>query len=421
MATMAIGLSGGILSTSTLAVIGSGSTLLLLPIPPQWLQIGYSPQYTYLLGDARTGQVIAELPLWSVSFDRRLKVAGSFRGSLTLGDPRITNTGWLTALDEGRTKIWVDRDGQLLWDGIAWTSGYSSETRVLDIGGSETWSYLTHRFVHDSLAFTQVDQLAIVRDLLAYAQGRPLAYATGAPLTFPQPGGDVNIAIAGEMSGVLRNLSINWWDYQAIDDVISKLAALDNGFDYSVDAAYATGQPRSMLNLSYPRRGTPAQRSGLVFAYGESVIDYVWRRDGTQRAFTNTALGQGSGEKMLHSTASVTSWIDNGFPALERVSSHKDIDDPARLAAIATSEAAAFAKPIDLVTLIVNPLRDPPLGSFTVGDDVRLQITDERFPNPGLGGLNQSLDIYMRITGYQVTPSDSGPERVEVSLGATLV
>jgi hypothetical protein len=54
---------------------------------------------------------------------------------------------------------------------------------------------------------------------------------------------------------------------------------------------------------------------------------------------------------------------------------------------------------------------EPQFGTYAIGDDARLIIQDERFPD--------GLDAVYRIVGLNVFPGEDGPERVTITLTIT--
>ena len=135
-------------------------------------------EYTYLAADLATGNVLAELPLSGVKFGRVLNDAGTFSGSLALGDPRVARLDPVRATEPARTSIFVARDGVLVGDFVIWTTSYDSESQTLQIAGADPLSYFDHRKIlpvlppvldiqtvaRQQLAYSAADQLAIARD-----------------------------------------------------------------------------------------------------------------------------------------------------------------------------------------------------------------------------------------------------------------
>src|ERR1700758_54694 len=134
--------------------------------------------YTFLFCDLMTNAVLAEIPLSQVSFENRLNDAGTFSGVLTLGDPRIAALDPFGSTQPGRTAIYVDRGGKLVWGGVLWTRRFDSNSKALQLSGNEFWSYFKSRLILANLTFiggsgassVGDDQLAIARYLINQAQ-----------------------------------------------------------------------------------------------------------------------------------------------------------------------------------------------------------------------------------------------------------
>lgn len=373
--------------------------------------------YTFLAYDLMTNAALAELPLSNVKFSRLLNGAGHFTGDLKLGDPRVTKLNWDSSSKPSRTALYVDRDGVLIWGGIIWTRGpYRASKQTLLIGGLEFWSYFqlrkrTGRYIVDTKTYTNADQLFIARDLINYAQAKV--------------GGNIGVVVNSEVGNppVLRNQTYNSYDFMPVGQAVEQLAAVVNGFDFSIEVAYVNGVPTKTFVPSQPRRGTAAPNNGLVFEYPGNVVDYAWPEDGTEQANTAYVIGSGQGQGMLRSSSSVPSLIDAGYPLLEYLESFKNEGAQSVLDAKAQALVQARSGVVILPELYVRSDSDPVLGSYSTGDDVRVRIADERFPDSAhsIDGSDQRLDSYMRITGYEVIPPrvDGQYDEVRVILGAT--
>ena len=150
-----------------------------------------SGTYTYYVADLLTGEIIGDLPLTGVGFTRVLNAPGTFRGSLHTRDPRVLALAPRRLTEPGRTALYVDRDGVLVWGGIIWTTRYTADDGALELGAADFLSYFEHRFVlpHPLLPGVPVseqppvlfpyeggeavDQLFIAESLLALAQSAP--------------------------------------------------------------------------------------------------------------------------------------------------------------------------------------------------------------------------------------------------------
>jgi hypothetical protein len=105
---------------------------------------GLAPVYRYYTADLLTNEILAEIPFRGVSYERAIKGAGSFTGSI----PVIEATDNLDLYEStlpGKTALYVVRNGVCVWGGIIWTRSYNVVDRVLQINAAEFTSYFYHR------------------------------------------------------------------------------------------------------------------------------------------------------------------------------------------------------------------------------------------------------------------------------------
>jgi hypothetical protein len=79
-----------------------------------------------------------------VSFERSIKAAGSFSGTI----PVIPDTSSMDIYNStmpGKTGLYVVRDGVCIWGGIVWHRSYDVVARSLSVSASEFTSYFHHR------------------------------------------------------------------------------------------------------------------------------------------------------------------------------------------------------------------------------------------------------------------------------------
>jgi hypothetical protein len=435
------------------------------------------PLYTFLVCDLMTNTVLAELPLTSVSFDSKLNDAGSFSGDLSLGDPRITNIDPFGSTQPGRTALYVDRGGRLVWGGILWTRRYESSSNTMKLGGNEFLSYLKQRLILANLTFLAQDQMAIARYVInslqavtggniGIAAGRSVRDAvvtvastivtsTTAAFTSADVGSSIgcggfpagttlvslNSATSANMSnvsstsatgqtlaitpagqgvagsGVFVDQVFNDFELKDLFNAVTSIANVQKGFDFDVDVFYdSNGNPAKQLTMNYPRRGAPFQSSGYMFDLPGNALSYVWPEDATRMANSIWLYGSGAGNVMVRAFASDPSMVydpsnpnNAGYPLLEQAASYKQQSVQSILTAYVNSVLASIKTPVVLPELSVNPTMDPVLGSYTVGDECRVRIVDQRFPN-----IN---DAYWRIVGIKTTPqTDNAVEQVMLTL-----
>ncbi|MFN2494681.1 MAG: hypothetical protein ABR608_02060 [Pseudonocardiaceae bacterium] len=355
--------------------------------------------YTYLVADLRGGTILDELPLSGVSFTKRLNDTGSLRGQLRVNDPGIRAREPRLLTEPGRTAVYVDRDGDLLWGGVVWTSRYSAADGTLEIGASDFLSYFEHRRVlgypvtaDGTVSYADTDQLTIAAELVQLAQSHP--------------GGDLNLEIRGTTaSGVRRTVSYAAGELKPVADALRDLANADGGFDFAVDVEYGPdGQPVRFLRFGYPRLGQPG--APHVWEYGANLIDFAWPRDAASMATRMFAQGTSEGAVPLLRFAEDSAAYASGWMLLEDAASQLDTQDPALVQAQARGELAARRRPVVLPELTVRADRDPVVGTYVVGDDVRVVIADPYF-------TGDQVDVTVRLLSFEVTPGDdAGLEQV---------
>ena len=103
-----------------------------------------APKYRYFVTDILSNSLIAEIPFSGVSYERSLKSAGKFSGSI----PVLDSTAAMNLYDNtlpGRTALYVVRNDECVWGGIIWNRAYNVVERELSVNANEFTSYFYHR------------------------------------------------------------------------------------------------------------------------------------------------------------------------------------------------------------------------------------------------------------------------------------
>ncbi|MEU4205578.1 hypothetical protein AB0F64_37400 [Streptomyces sp. NPDC026294] len=397
----------------------------LLDMAPD-LTVGTGQQghtYTYLFCDLRTDTVLAELPLREVKYSTELNGIGSLSAVVPYTDDTLPLDPD-TATRPGRTAVYVDRDGVLVWGGIVWTRDRAEGGKKIQ--AAEFLSYFQRRHVKTTLSTDPSvllnpayvpdgqklypDQRFIVWSLLRYAEVQ-----TGGSI-----GIDINSMIAEPNSGVFPTVTYFGYERPSIYDAIKALAAADNGFDFGVEVFWtqpgnndAPSRVRRM-RVWYPRRGRQsAAESGLVFSNGgpePSILSYDWPENGTEIATEVSALGAGNGEAKLTSVQQAADLIAAGYPLIEAVTTYSDVLEQPRLDATARADLAARTTADVQPSFEVMADADPVYGSYSVGDVARFVIEpDDQSPT------GRSAEL--RILSIEAT-AGAGAERVTLKCGA---
>jgi hypothetical protein len=360
--------------------------------------------YRYLIADLLTNEIIAELPFTGVSFTQQLNQAGTFTGHLLLSGINTYEYNVDASTQPSRNALYVDRNGILVWGGIIWNRTYSSQSQTLQITAREFESYFEKRLISTTVAYNNTDQLQIVRNLINQAQSTT--------------SGNIGVIVGSETSGVLIDRVYYAYELKQVYQAIQDLSRQDDGFDVNISVDYdpVTNEPLKTLVLGYPRTGNIDSGVGdiqtPVFNLpAGNIVEYEYPEDGSITVNTLYVIGAGSNEGKLTSLAIDSTSIIDGFPTLEGQANYSDITDQAVLDNLALGQVLALATPPPIIKIVVPAYIDPEFGSYDIGDDARLIITDPRFP--------EGFDEIYRIVGFNVEPGENGPERVTITLTNT--
>lgn len=359
--------------------------------------------YRYLFADLLTNEIIAELPLTGVSFNQQLNQAGTFQGHLLLSGIDAAAYNVDASTTPARNAIYVDRNGILVWGGVVWNRVYNSSSQQLSLTAREFESYFEKRQISTTQAFTNTDQLEIARDLVNAAQAVPY--------------GDIGVTVGAETSGVLIDRVYYDYELKGVWQAIKDLSNQDDGFDFNITVDYdlITNEPTKTLVLGYPRTGTiysVNDPNAIMFEFpAGNIVEYEYPEDGSITVNALYAIGAGSNEGKLSSFADDATKFAAGWPLLEGQVNYSDITDQTVLDELAQGQVLALSEPPPIIKVVVPAFIQPTYGTYSIGDDARLRITDERFPN--------TLDEIYRIVGLNVQPGEDGPERVTITLTIT--
>ena len=378
-------------------------------------------RWTYIFADLRLNTILGQVPLQQVSFSSQLDGAGTFSAQLLLTSSvvrKVLASAGPNLLEPGRTAIYVDMDGTLVWGGVLWTTSYNSMTQTLQLGGSEFWSYFSQRVIFwTTAAYTNVDQFTIAEALVTAAQDIQISTLSG-NLTV----GSIGVVVPSTLSGALVSVTFDPSQLVTIAQAFSTITSQSGskGFDFAIDVSYVSGVPTKTLNLSYPRRGRVAGTTGLAVDVGSKWnVGYTWPKDATQQAAKVYGVGAGTGSLTgtavgpNRSTQQYNQVLLDGWPLLEAVLQRSDVTRQDIITGLATTYLAARAYPVAL-PIVTQSLDNPDsaFGSYIIGDDMRLVIPlgDWYFP--------AGMDEYQRLTAWTVTPGDEGVGTVALTFCA---
>lgn len=360
--------------------------------------------YRYLFADLLTNQILAELPLTGVSFNQQLNTAGSFQGHLLLSGVDATALNVDSATTPGRTAVYVDRNGTLVWGGILWGREYGSTSQTLTFQAREFLSYYERRRITSTSVYSNVDQLQIAQAIMSNSAGVPNG---DIGLLYNQDSGSSII------SGVLVSRTYYSYELKTVLSAIQDLSKQSKGFDFEISVYYdGDGNPAKSFNTYYPRAGTAYSSTSISVPVFElpsgNIVEYQYPEDGSIAANTIYTVGAGSNEGKLIGAASDTTKLSTGWPLLEDQANFSDITDATVLGALAAGQVTAVSYPPTTLKVVAPPNQDPEFGSYEIGDDIRVRLTDNRFPT--------GLDSIYRLVSLNVEAGENGPERVTLTL-----
>ncbi|MER6196772.1 hypothetical protein ABT234_05245 [Streptomyces sp. NPDC001586] len=359
--------------------------------------------YRALLCDLRTDRLLDVLPLHGVNLDSYIGKTGTCSGSIPIPNAAMA-ARVRDAVTPGRTALWLERGGDIWWGGLLWTSQIQSDERgrlSMGIQAGSFESYLDHRLMMTSGAFTTMDQFEIARTLVDYVQDTP--------------GGDIGIEYDARMSGVLRDRAYSRYDLRTVREMLDDLAAVEQGFEWRISAHRdpVTGHRIKRLQLGHPviRTGT----SDIVLTRPGPVLSYAWPVDATTQATVWQSRGASNNSNASAESVPLMSdvLVDEaahaaGWPRMDGTSDYTTVEQQTTLDAHARGDWNAARTPRTIPEITVSLARTP-LSPALLGATVRLRITDLMWP--------EGLDARYRVVGMAITAPERGrPETARLYL-----
>jgi len=269
----------------------------------------------------------------------------------------------------------------------------------LKITAQEFESYFNRRRITSTQVFSSVDQFLIAQTLMNNAQS-----ATN---------GNIGVIVPTNTSGITVSRTFYSYELKTVYSALLDLSRSNDGFDFNIQVAYdGGGNPSKTLRLSYPKSGTRYSASSLTAPVFElpagNIMEYSYPEDGSIAANTIYVIGAGSNEAKLIATATDSTKIAAGWPLLEDSQNYSDFTDTTLLANLASAQVSAVSYPPTTLKVVAPPYQNPTLGSYVIGDDVRIRIQDDRFPT--------GLDATYRLVALSVTAGETSAEQVTLTL-----
>ena len=348
-------------------------------------------RWRYFTQHALTGDILhPALPLTDVEFGNELNGPGSFKATVA---PRWANAN-IDSLLPGVALIYAEADGYLRWGGLLWDATPEDGAYKLEAAG---WSsYLNKRHDEDGGLggrgpYVYQDPCVVIRDLWEYAQSKAdgnlgvIVDATNSSATVGTPA---------------EPWQSYWYETPNLGDHLDDLVSEDGAPQYTnVCSWQANGTIEKRLKLGYPRLG--ARRTDISFTSGINIVDappVSYSGD----EYANVVIATGSGEGTA--TRFAVDPVRDGRLRLETVLALPTVNgvDTLGRRAAAERKRRQIMGQVEKVTVRDHPAA--PLGSWQIGDDVRVTVT-----NPWT-----SWSGWCRITEDSYKPGDS-PDRATLT------
>lgn len=342
--------------------------------------------YRFLIADALTDTVLAELPAESAKYGEVLNGPGSASVTTSLVQP----AGGLTALEPLRHALYVERDGVLVWGGVIWSAAMDVAENEMTIDATGFWSLVRSRRITADAVFTATDQALIAKSIVDTLQG--------------VSGGDMRIdTTAVVATGVVRDRTYYGYERKPAGEAIEQLAAVRNGFDFAIRPGYSSGGAITRrMTVSYPSTG---RATAIVLEAGTNMEVVSATVDAATMVTTVHAKGAGEGASGLLLTQSNATLLGL-YPLVESLVVANDVSESGTLQAIANRALDVGRTPMVIPTVSISGSGEPMIGSYVAGDQVRVRVA--------YGMLN--IDAPYRITQWAATVGANGEETVAMTL-----
>jgi len=366
--------------------------------------------YRLLYTDLKSGIIRGELPVISFGWSDGINESGSFSavipldasgtitapdgsgGVTTLALPQLIT---LERLAPGRTGVYVERGGVLLWGGIIWTAQLNVSGSTIDIGAAGFMSYLDRLHLSSDYRPVGVDQGAIAKAIVDRAMALP--------------GANIGITMATPTVSMSRTRSYESVERPELGTLFRQLAEVEQGFtwrfNYSHDTETDPNNPTIKAAVTIDTRPL-GQPTNIVLELGVNIQLLDLSLDASDMAnvvtYVSTAGDTGA---LIHSTETSAA-SQTSYPRLESVVQASDIKERATLRSKAKQHIKRSVGAMERIKAEVDTTAIPVLGSYRPGDQVTLR---------GSYGALTVSGTY-RIVDLSVSVSTEGEETADISL-----
>ena len=380
---------------------------------------------------ATPNPVIGEYPFTNVNFTQQLSSIGTFTGELLISGFDGSTLNLDAGTTPGQTALYVFKGSTPVWAGIIWLREWDSSTQMLKVTAREMLSYFEHRRITGFTGSSNynanaggtgvgglvygnastgigVDPLYMMKDILTYANAKShgnigISWSSSNPSTAYGSSTVIRTFFDFELKTV----------YQAWKD----LAQAATYFDFVIKPRVSSGKIINEVIVGTPTLGATynaASNSSINLHFPGNIIDYIYTEDSANVGNYLYGIGYGANQNRLISKYYDADKIGSGgtWPLLENNVSFIDVVNQNLLNTVTNGKLAAVSYPPTTLQVIINSYTDPVYGTYNIGDQVHLVISDDRFWT----GANANY----RIIGIDVQPGENGPDRITLTLNLPL-
>lgn len=354
--------------------------------------------------DLNTNTLITHLHAMAPTYSVRLNDAGEFSLKIDLTDALAAQQAQvILAMDGIPFKVvFSNKAESIQYSGIAWNTSMSSNEYTLTIAGKGLTSYFTQVTAVQSYN-VPISPAQLLANVVTDTQNQPGANIRLTPrLNLNTPPPDITPSYTANQYVTAA---------QIIADCTAAITPGSGGVDYYVTDVFTNGAPAHTFNIAAPRCGRDSSTSGATINLAQAVR-WDWPKNAA--ASGNQAIVVGAGSGGVQPKSIKDSPLPRGGlgqpPLLQMVYQYNQISSQGQLDAIANGNIAMFGRPVS-VPVVTLPIDYPalPLGSFQIGDDVRVY-------SPASAWFPRSLSEWWRIAAYTVTYPDEGVATYQLTL-----
>lgn len=332
----------------------------LLPRPPGRAAVAAETGRWSFWADAIVPPHVPLGPVAVTSFTCSWQLSGFGHGEAVV--PVDQGRGGMTRADLLRLwgwRLWASYEDRVVWCGVP-TDADDEGGAAVAVALTELPGYLVKRQWDVARTYTQIEQTIIAEQIAA-------------------PVADVGVTIARQPgAGFLRDRTYEYLEHDRAE-LLSNLSQVISGPEFRADYAMGpAGRPVCTLRIAYPRVGGA---TGLGITVPAGAVSYHAKWTGSPMRTRTYAVGDLPDNAAANATKPVV-MRDRPQPGLPRLD---EADDWPGVVVVRTLEdradtnAAIYAAPA-LELAATMPASLPALGSYGVGDDVSVTLSDPLLP-----------------------------------------